>query len=426
MIYERFQTTTKTMKYTLHPNLSLIRANEIKRHKTVLRFSDAIIQQIEAEQMFLLANERLDAVFVINPSIKRFLQAFSLKSRSFDDVLTELANEVNCPTADIQETLQTFFDNMTDREILVSQRAVPKILRLKQQQITALLHSGDILDNDFEILGPLSINGFLQVFLAKNSKTGDKVVLKLLSLPTDININKSNKAYAIKNFRQEFDLMSEFKGHPHICQLLEIRETTPLFAVLEHIEGESLRRIIDTKILSFKEKCHLAKQVAASVAVLHQKKVLHGDLHLNNFLVNSTNFHVKLIDFDLANHAQPKRGEIVHEGGIHEYIAPEKINPNSFDLIEERADYRSEVFQLGIILYAIFFGKRPFEALTWQELTEKIRFSEPSFAADMLVPMPIIHLIQKSLAKNPKHRFGNAVLLHKALTRPLSMTAAHD
>ena len=149
--------------------------------------------------------------------------------------------------------------------------------------------------------------------------------------------------------------------------------------------------------------------------------MLHGDIHLNNFLVHPTNLHVKLIDFDLANHAQPKRGEIVHEGGIHEYIAPEKINPNSFDLFEEPADYRSEVFQLGIILYAIFFGKLPFEALTWQELTEKIRFSEPSFATDMPVPMPIINLIKKSLAKNPKDRFGNAVLLHKALIGPLSI-----
>ena len=402
------------MKYTLHPNLSLIKGDQIFHNRNALRFSDAIIQQIEAEQMFLLANERLDAVFVINPSIKRFLQAFSLKLRSFDDVLTEFAKEANCPTADIQETLQTFFDNMTDREILVSQRVVPKILRLKQQQITALFHSGDILDNDFEILGPLSINGFLQVFLAKNIKTDDKVVLKLLSLPSEI--NKNDKAYAIKNFRQEFDLMSEFKGHPHICQLLEIRETTPLFAVLEYIEGESLRRIIDTKPLDFDQKCHLAKQVVASIAALHQKKILHGDIHLNNFLVHPTHFTLKLIDFDLANHAQPKRGEIVHEGGIHEYIPPEKINPNSFNLFEEPADYRSEVFQLGIILYAIFFGKLPFEALTWQELTEKIRFSEPLFVADTPVPMPILNLIKKSLAKNPKERFGNAVLLHKALT----------
>ena len=409
----------KTMKYRLHPNLSLIRADEIKRDKTVLRFSDAIIQQIESEQMFLLANERLDAVFVINPSIKRFLQAFSLKLRSFDDVLTEFAKEANCLTVDIRETLQAFFDNMTDREILVSQRAVPKILRLKQQQITALFHSGDILDNDFEILTPLSINGFLQVFLAKNIKTGDKVVLKLLSLPNDI--NKSNRLYEIKNFLQEFGFMHQFKGNPHICQLLEIRETTPLFAVLEYIEGESLRRIVDTKPLSFDEKCLLAQQVVVSVAALHQKKIVHGDIHLNNFLVHPTNLHVKLIDFDLANHAQPKRGEIVHEGGIHEYIAPEKINPNSFDWIEEPADYRSEVFQLGIILYAIFFGKLPFEALTWQELTEKIRFSEPSFAADMPIPMPIINLIKKSLAKNPNERFGNAVLLHKTLTGPLSI-----
>ena len=406
----------KTMKYILHPNLSLIKSNQIFHNRNTLRFSDVIIQQIEAEQMFLLANERLDAVFVINPSIKRFLQAFSLKSRSFDDVLTEFANEADCSTTDIQETLQTFFGNMTERGILVPQRAVPKILRLKQQQITALFHSGDILDNDFEILGPLSINGFLQVFLAKNIKTGDKVVLKLLSLPNDI--NKSNRLYEIKNFRQEFDFMHQFKGHLHVCQLLEIRETTPLFAVLEYIEGESLRRIIDTKPLNLKEKHHLALQVVASVAALHQKKILHGDLHLNNFLVNPTSLHVKLIDFDLANHTQPKRGEIVHEGGVHEYIPPEKINPNSFDWIDERADYRSEVFQLGIIMYAIFFGKLPFEALTWQELTEKIRFSEPSFTIDMPVPMPIINLIKKSLAKNPKDRFGNALLLHKALTVP--------
>lgn len=398
------------MKYILHPNLSLIKVNEIERNKKAFRFSDAIMHQIEREEAFLLANERLDAVFVVNPTIKKFLQEFSEKSRLLSDVLTAWAKEIDCQITDVESTIQQFFNDMVGRGILVPQRVVAKILRLKQQQLTAALNVGDVLDNDFEILDPLSIKGFSHVFLAKNIKTEDKVVLKVLSLPNDV--NKNNKVYETKRFRQEFSLMQPFTEHSNICHVLEIREKTPLFAVLEHIEGESLRKTVENESLNVETRLYLAKQILASVAALHQKKILHGDIHLSNFLVNPTNFHLKLIDFDLANNECPKRGEIVHEGGVHEYIAPEKINPNSFDWIEERADYRSEVFQLGIVLYAVFFGKLPFEALTWQELTEKIRFSAPHF--DNNLPLPIINLLKKSLAKHPKDRFGNAHIFHEA------------
>lgn len=397
------------MRYILHPNLSLIRANDIQRNRKKLRFSDDVIQQIEAERLFLLANERLDAVFVVNPSIKNFLHAFSTKPRLLTEVVKEFAVTANCQTIDIQDIIQAFFDDMCERAILVPQRTVAKILRLKQQQVTALLQSGDILDNDFEILGPLSINGFTQVFLAKNQATQAKVVLKLLSLPADI--PKRQRVYETKNFYQEFNLLQALGEHPNICRLLELRETIRPFAVLEHIEGESLRRVTDRNTLTIDEKKQVAHQIIDSIAALHRKKMVHGDLHLSNFLVNPLNLHTTLIDFDLANNCPPKRGEIIHEGGIHEFMPPEKINPNSFDWIDEPADYCSEVFQLGIVLYAVFFGKIPFEAVTWQELIEKIRFFDPPFIAD--TPTPIVALIKKCLAKQPKDRFETACVLQK-------------
>ena len=90
-------------------------------------------------------------------------------------------------------------------------------------------------------------------------------------------------------------------------------------------------------------------------------------------------------------------------------------------MVSERSDYRSEVYQLGIIFYILLFKKLPFKALTWHELTTKILNDEPNYdiekqgekAAEMPIneniPSAIINFLKKCLSKNPKNRFEDAL-----------------
>ena len=152
---------------------------------------------------------------------------------------------------------------------------------------------------------------------------------------------------------------------------------------------------------------------------MHQKKILHGDIHASNFLIKN-DLTVKLIDFDLANREHLLRHEILHEGGVHEFIAPEKIAINAFEMVKERSDYRSEVYQLGVIFYILVFRDLPFKALSWHELALKIINDEPNYifensrkniaetSLNEEIPSIIIDFLKKCLSKNPQNRFENA------------------
>ncbi len=112
----------------------------------------------------------------------------------------------------------------------------------------------------------------------------------------------------------------------------------------------------------------------------------------------------------MAYHNQFKRGEVVAKGGVLDYIAPEKINSNSFDIAHSRADFCSEVYQIGLIGYIIFFGKLPFDAPTWSALADKITHEVADFTHPICpIPSQFLQFLQRAMAKNPTQRFASAI-----------------
>ena len=396
-------------KYVLHPFLEFIESHEIESLDTNFTFKDDIFQKIKQKELFVLSNKSRDAVFFINPTIKVFLELF--KTPQFlSSILMSFAALAETSVAETEPIMQSFFEDMRDRGILITNIIANKLSKISLEEA---LKAGDEFEN-YTIIAPLSINKFVHVYLAE--KNGEKVVLKMLVLPA--NIPEKSKNYYKRFFNQEFELIKEVGSHELICSLLDFN-IEKNYAVLEHIEGQSLRKLSENTILTLTQRLDIFTQVLKSVAVLHHKKILHGDIHASNFLIKS-DFTVKLIDFDLANREHLLRHEILHEGGVHEYIAPEKIDQNSFDMVSERSDYCSEVYQLGVIFYILLFRKLPFKALTWHELTLKILNEEPNYdnenvgknVAKMLInediPSIIIDFLKKCLSKNPENRFENA------------------
>ena len=396
-------------KYVLHPFLEFIESHEIESLDTNFAFNDNIFQKIKQKELFVLSNKRRDAVFFINPTIKIFLEAFQTP-QFLSEVLTSFAALAEASVEETEPIVQSFFDDMRDRGVLVTSLLANKAHKIQESEG---FKSGDIFEN-YTICDPLSINRFLHVYLAK--KKGQKVVLKMLVLPEDM--PEKGKNYYKRFFNQEFELINEVGNHAHICRLLDWN-IDKNYAVLEYIEGQSLRKLSETTNLTISQRVDIFTQVLKSVAVLHQKKILHGDIHASNFLIKN-DLTVKLIDFDLANREHLLRHEILHEGGVHEFIAPEKIAINAFEMVKERSDYRSEVYQLGVIFYILVFRDLPFKALSWHELALKIINDEPNYifenSRENIAETPlneeisniIIDFLKKCLSKNPQNRFENA------------------
>ena len=332
MIHRKFFNFRKMRrtKYVLHPFLEFIESHEIESLDTNFAFNDNIFQKIKQKELFVLSNKRRDAVFFINPTIKIFLEAFQTP-QFLSEVLTSFAALAEASVEETEPIVQSFFDDMRDRGVLVTSLLANKAHKIQESEG---FKSGDIFEN-YTICDPLSINRFLHVYLAE--KKGQKVVLKMLVLPEDM--LEKGKNYYKRFFNQEFELINEVGNHAHICQLLDWN-IDKNYAVLEYIEGQSLRRLSETTNLTLSQRLDIFTQVLKSVAVLHQKKILHGDIHASNFLIKN-DLTVKLIDFDLANREHLLRHEILHEGGVHEFIAPEKIAINAFEMVKERSDYRS-------------------------------------------------------------------------------------
>lgn len=390
------------MKYQLSPILEFIESSDVQSQNLQLPFEDSILKKIQTQELFLIGNVADNLYFILNPTIRYFLELFQ-KSNTFNDSLKQFADLAQCTEGEAEPIVKTFFDDMRHRDIIISTTRAKKLESVQSIQ-------SDNLERTFvhfEIIKNLkdAPNNFTYVQLAKDTLSQELVVLKRLIF--DVKTSRKEQKYWKKVFNQEFEIMLEIGSHPYINDL-KSWDTEGGYAVLEFIDGKGLREYIEQYELSWEQQCHIITQVIEAMAFVHRKGVLHGDIHASNFLIDAY-LNTKLIDFDLANREKPLRHEWVNEGGVFEYIPPEKINKSSFEIIKERSDYRSEVYQLGVILYIVFYKKLPFNALTWHELTDKILKNEPEYGLlKNENSAVIISFLKKCFNKNPFERFSDA------------------
>ncbi len=154
--------------------------------------------------------------------------------------------------------------------------------------------------------------------------------------------------------------------------------------VIDYFAGVSLRRFIvsDPESLLPAHRMNLFRQVLDVMASLHSRKVLHGDLHSSNVLVNK-NRRIKLIDFDMAFFWRDRAKNKVKYGGITDFIPPERLTDDVFHQSAGPPDFRAEVYQIGVIGYFIFNGKLPFVGPTWRQQLEAIRHATAVWEADV-------------------------------------------
>ncbi len=181
-------------------------------------------------------------------------------------------------------------------------------------------------------------------------KARDNVIGRTVALKTFLNGFGEGQE---KQFLREAQLIGQL-SNPSIVQLYDVgidEQGTP-FLVMECVAGKTLEHHLDPSILTFQRACAWAADLAGALAVAHRAGILHGDVKPGNIFVTSEN-KVKLGDFGIARYASQVSGSGLLMG-TPAYLAPEQIQG-------EPQDARSDQFALGIVLYQMLTGVRPFD-----------------------------------------------------------------
>ncbi len=268
----------------------------------------------------------------------------------------------------------------------------------------------------YEILASLGGGGMGQVYRARDTKLDRLVAIKVLSgsITTD--------PHSRLRFEQEAKAVAAL-AHPNILSIHDFACIDGVtFIVTELLDGENLRAALRVGPLPLRRVLDVVTQIAEALAGAHVKGFVHRDLKPENVFLTRTG-HAKLLDFGLAHRAplpsrheegeSPTLDKITTGGalvGTLAYMSPEQAKGQA-------VDYRSDQFSLGVLLYEMLACRRPFKGSSPAEtLASIIRDSpEPLAAAAPATPEPLVWIVERCLAKDPRDRYESTEDLAKQL-----------
>jgi serine/threonine-protein kinase len=202
-----------------------------------------------------------------------------------------------------------------------------------------------------------------------------------------------------ERFMKEARIVGQI-SHPSIVALhdmgIEESSSTP-YLVMEYIEGQPLERLLDKGSIPFPRTCAWIADVALALGLAHRKGIIHGDVKPANILI-SDDGRIKLTDFGMARLASRDSKETPLLG-TPAYWCPEQI-------LGKAQDARSDIFSLGVVLYEMITGSRPFDADTLQGVCGRIMSSTPlpPSQTNPSLPTGLNELVLSCLEKDPALR----------------------
>jgi serine/threonine-protein kinase len=268
---------------------------------------------------------------------------------------------------------------------------------------------GALLGARFEILSVLGSGGMGIVYKARDRELDDMVALKMLQ--RDLWGDRTQ----LDRLKSELKLARKIT-HPNVLRTYDFGEIGGVpYISMEYVRGVTLRYMLDqTRRLPYSAGLRLAKQLCSGLAAAHSVGVLHRDIKPENLILESTG-NAKLMDFGIARPidritpGQTQAGFVV---GTPQYLAPE--------ILEGReADFRSDIYSCGIVLYELFAGTLPFNAPTAMEILVKHLREEPEppSARWKEIPPALEAAILRCLKKDPDQRYRAVAELLQDLER---------
>ena len=255
----------------------------------------------------------------------------------------------------------------------------------------------------YEILGIIGVGANSKVARAFDPLIGRIVAIKLF--PSELARPEERK-----RFVQEARVVGQI-SHPSIIALhdMGIDEATQTpYLVMEFVEGQSLEKHLEKGSVPISRACAWAADIATALGIAHRKGVIHGDVKPANVLITDEG-RIKLTDFGMARLASHDSKDTPLLGSPA-YWCPEQI-------MGKPQDARSDIFSLGVMLYEMVTGRRPFDSDSLQGICSRILSSTPLPAshANSSVPAALNDLISSCLAKDPGLRCSSADVLADGL-----------
>lgn len=275
----------------------------------------------------------------------------------------------------------------------------------------------------YKILAQLGAGGMGEVWLAEDTQLSRKVALKLL--PNKFAGEPAGEPERSRRFETEAKAASA-TNHPNIVTIHEIGKSDRTYYIAqEYVEGETLRHRISQGPIPLLEALNIAYQIANALAAAHAAGVIHRDIKPENVMVRHDGF-VKVLDFGLAR-IQPVEtdsdsfseaktlskntapGVIL---GTVSYMSPEQTRG-------EKLDARSDQWSLGVVLYEMLTGRRPFHGNSMPEIFVAILERQPTPLTESLAnpPAQLNQILHKLLAKDAEHRYPSSAQLADDLKR---------
>ena len=256
----------------------------------------------------------------------------------------------------------------------------------------------------YEVLGQIGSGGMGEVYLARDTRLGRKVAVKLL--PPSLTADPQLRA----RFFREAQLASAL-DHPNICTIHEVgQSSTFLFIAMQYVEGVTLKQLIGSRPLKLDALLSISLQAADALAAAHAQGIIHRDIKSNNIIITPRG-QVKVLDFGLAKLTDGSardglgkpQAELTRTGavmGTPSYMSPEQARG-------EHVDHRSDIFSLGVVIYEMASGDVPFKRQSQAETMNAVinEFQTPVAELNGEVPAGLSQAIDRALSKDPANRY---------------------
>lgn len=259
----------------------------------------------------------------------------------------------------------------------------------------------------YSLVSALGSGGMGEVYLAHDTRLGRHVALKFLpaSLRKD--------AERLRRFQHEARAASTL-NHPNVATIYEIGEAEGVtFIAMEYIDGVTLDKKISEGPVAASEILDISIQIADALDDAHGRGVVHRDIKSANIMITPRG-QVKVLDFGLAKASAAVDQQLSDVPtavktmpglvmGTVQYMSPEQALGKSLDA-------RSDIWSVGVVLYELATGKKPFSGATANETIDNIRHSQPEAIArfNYDIPAELERIVRKCLEKNPENRYQSA------------------
>jgi TolB-like protein/tetratricopeptide (TPR) repeat protein len=271
-----------------------------------------------------------------------------------------------------------------------------------------LLSAGDVIGR-YSIVGLLGRGGMGTVYKARDSRLDREVALKFLSSRFTGDSDAAERLLAEARAAAALE-------HSNVCVIHEIAETPDgqPFIAMALCDGETLKQRLSRGAIAPDEAVSIATQVARALQAAHARTVIHRDVKPGNIMLG-TDGTVKILDFGLAKSSDVSVSGQHSTPGTVAYMSPEQVRGDP-------VDHRTDLWSLGVVLYEMIAGQRPFRGASNRDIMRAILREEPRSLRSVCpdAPARLVAVVERLLEKDPVARYDSAAnVLTDLASRPL-------